>query len=733
MTDPSSVDSFKYRAFISYSHDDEKWAKWLQNALENYRLPARLVGTQTAAGLVPRRLGVLCRDRSDLSSAPDLSADILTALTQSANLIVICSPSASKSRWVNKEIEMFIELGRSQRIFCFIVAGEPNASDPSRECFPPAARFIYGLNGEVTGRRHPIAADARAGRDGKLNAKLKIIAGLLAVDFDLLKQREHRRHVRRLIAVTSAALVVTVITAVLAIEAVLERNQAVTARHAAERRQKQAEDLVDFMLGDLNEKLRHVQRLDILEAVDNRAMLYFQSMPTADVTDQTIAQRVNALQKIGRIRADQGKLPAALDSYRSAAALAEELLRRAPQDPARQAAYAGTLNFIGNAYWFQGDLPRALSSFQQAVSLLEQATQQRGSDDWLTDLASARTNEGRVLEAQGDLKSAKQLYEAVLATFVGLAARDTPSDRWQGKLADGYDSLGKLELEQGRLPQAITAYRDVRRLREQLYMKASNDRALQEDLLISDAILGRALFLCGNINAAEDFMRASVTSARVLVGYDATQVDWQEELADYSRLLGGLSRSAGELDTAGELDAEALRILTALVATDPTNASWRRDLANAQMEKARLLQATGELNEAERLLKSALGTVEEDRRTSLKDRGLELMEAQARVSLGQIASQRGESTVAHEQWLKARDVVTPAAQVGADPNFLSAWASALLLLDDGAARSVVDRLASMGYSTPDFRALLALKKQTYSASSMEQRCGMAEQKVSQTP
>jgi hypothetical protein len=101
----SSTDaSFRYSAFLSYSHDDQRWAKWLQRALETYRVPSRLVGMQTAIGLLPRRLAPVCRDRSDMSSSPDLSANIKQALLASANLIVICSPSASTSRWVNEEI-----------------------------------------------------------------------------------------------------------------------------------------------------------------------------------------------------------------------------------------------------------------------------------------------------------------------------------------------------------------------------------------------------------------------------------------------------------------------------------------------------------------------------------------------------------------------------------------------------------------------------------------------------
>jgi hypothetical protein len=33
---------FKYRAFISYGHADEEWAKWLHMSLETYRMSKRL-------------------------------------------------------------------------------------------------------------------------------------------------------------------------------------------------------------------------------------------------------------------------------------------------------------------------------------------------------------------------------------------------------------------------------------------------------------------------------------------------------------------------------------------------------------------------------------------------------------------------------------------------------------------------------------------------------------------
>ena len=127
------ADKFKYRAFISYSHSDEKWAAWLHRALETYKVPKHIVGQTTACGIVPERLAPVFRDREELATATSLGDTLTRALEDSACQIVICSPRAAQSRWTNEEILTFKRLGRSNRIFCLIVDGEPGASaNPDR-------------------------------------------------------------------------------------------------------------------------------------------------------------------------------------------------------------------------------------------------------------------------------------------------------------------------------------------------------------------------------------------------------------------------------------------------------------------------------------------------------------------------------------------------------------------------------------------------------------------------
>ena len=211
-------EQIKYWAFISYSQRDGKWGKWLFRALEHYRAPWGLRGRPSRDGTVPKRLYPIFRDREELPGSSDLGDNLNSALRRSRYLVVICSPNAAKSFWVNQEIRYFKSHVGEDRVLCFIIDGEPNASekegDKSLECFPEAVRYRVNAAGEVTDdRTEPIAADARRHGDGKRNAKIKLLAGLLGVNYDDLKRREKWRIIRRRItqgALAAAAIAIGV-------------------------------------------------------------------------------------------------------------------------------------------------------------------------------------------------------------------------------------------------------------------------------------------------------------------------------------------------------------------------------------------------------------------------------------------------------------------------------------------------------------------------------------------
>ena len=128
--------TYKYKAFISYSHKDRAWARWLHRKLETYTFPKNLVGTQSDIGPIPRNLKPIFRDREELSAGHNLGEKIEAALKASENLIIICSTNAAQSHWVNQEILFFKRHNRGAKIFSVIVDGEPFTSNTQEECFP---------------------------------------------------------------------------------------------------------------------------------------------------------------------------------------------------------------------------------------------------------------------------------------------------------------------------------------------------------------------------------------------------------------------------------------------------------------------------------------------------------------------------------------------------------------------------------------------------------------------
>lgn len=187
---------YKYRAFLSYSHKDTRWAKRLHKAIETFRIDQDLVGRETAAGIIPKTLRPVFRDREDFSAGQSLTEQTLAALRASPFLIVLCSPSSAKSDYVNEEIRLFKTMGRGDVIIPVILEGEPG--NPEQECFPPALRFELDQDGNITDTEAEVlASDVRDEADGQDLAIAKVVARLLGLGTDEVFRRAKRERRRR--------------------------------------------------------------------------------------------------------------------------------------------------------------------------------------------------------------------------------------------------------------------------------------------------------------------------------------------------------------------------------------------------------------------------------------------------------------------------------------------------------------------------------------------------------
>ncbi|MBQ7174328.1 MAG: TIR domain-containing protein [Lachnospiraceae bacterium] len=179
----------KYLAFISYRHQPESMdaSVRIRRGLEGHHLPSDCP--------LPKHRKVF-RDTDELPTSSDLGMDIENALRGSDYLIALCTEEYIRSKWCLREVEMYLQLGRRDRILPVLLSGTPETSMPKELQELPLAADLRGLvpdgsSGAGTYDRKKIRA-----------AIPQLLSRMSGMDADRIAQAEFRFR-----AVTAAAAV----------------------------------------------------------------------------------------------------------------------------------------------------------------------------------------------------------------------------------------------------------------------------------------------------------------------------------------------------------------------------------------------------------------------------------------------------------------------------------------------------------------------------------------------
>jgi tetratricopeptide (TPR) repeat protein len=688
---------FRYWAFISYSHQDKSWGRWVQRALETYRVPQRLVGLPIAAGTIPARLTPVFRDRDELPTATDLDRTVAEALRQSWSLIVICSPASAQSRWVNEEVRVFQRLGRAERIHCLIVDGTGTAT--VAPCFPTALRE-RAWSGATAGE--PIAADARRSGDGKANARLKLVAGILGVSFDKLAQRDQQRGYRRMAIIAGAAVLAL---AVLSIFTVVT----VTSRRDAEAQRGHAEGLVEFMLGDLRKKLQPEGKLNTLDAVGKEALAYYAAQDPASLDANALARRARALHMIGEVYDERGRLDDALGVFKQAAASTAELLARDKDNPQRIFDHAQSVYWVGYIAWQRGQRSIAEPAFRSYKDLADRLL---GIDpqnvDWQAEVEYANGNLGTLLHDEGQADEAATLYERALQVARNLAGHLPNDAARQFELAQSHAFLADARADQGRLQDAIAEREAEVAIYEDILATNPKNHDAKDGLLVAERELGGISLTRGQVPMAVSQLQRATGFARELLTEDPDGTTAQDHsAAAYADLAEALDY-AGDSTGARAAIVQSRELATRLVKRDPSVVAWQTRLSRSLLLQARFAVDGGPLD-ALRQIQGVLQRLDDLSRSSHLDRRARLLYAEGLLMAAERKASLGNREQSRNDWQRAMQIVhgeTPIA--GPHAEAIRAIALRGLGRADDAAPFLA-RLDAVGYRDPGLARFLATR------------------------
>jgi hypothetical protein len=491
----------RYRAFISYSHRDAAFGRRLHRRLERYRPPRKLAGP--AHTLVP-----IFRDREELAAAHDLTAEVRAALAASASLIVVCSPAAAASKWVALEIELFRSLHPDRPILAALIDGDP------AQAFPPQLQ---------QGGAEPLAADFRSSGDGERLALLKLVAGVLGVGLDQLVQRDAQRRLQRVTAVTVAAFAAMLAMGVLT-------GFALDARSQAERQRAQAEGLVEFMLTDLRERLKGVGRLDVMTAVNRRALAYYAAQDLSRLPPDSLERWAHLLHEMGEDDEALGNYAAARKEFAEAARTTAALLDQAPDDPERIYDHAQSEFWLGFADFDHGRPAAARPAFVEYKRLADRLTALRPDNPkYLREAAFAEGNLcSMALTDPRDPPEAVRACTAALAHMQDAARRMPPSGEMQLSLINRHAWLADA-FSANDQPDRARAERltEEALLTGELAKDPKNVR-LQLDWITTQRALARLDARAGRMPPARERLERARAALDRMIAFDASHHDWAE-------------------------------------------------------------------------------------------------------------------------------------------------------------------------------------------------------------
>ena len=473
------MEQYKYYAFISYSRKNSKAASYLHKSLERFRIPVKYVPEDLRpAG--QKFLRPIFRDRRDLEvKEGNFTDDIRTAIEQSRYLIVLCSPDAAGSVWVNEEVKHFLATHNNDiaAVVPVILTGKPGHGG-NEECLPPDLCVE-----QITGRNlsSMIPDEGEPERSGWENGVVQALSYMLRANREKIKATVDAERIRLLrlnlligaiVLLGFAALTLWAIRA----ERAATANEQLAQQNAAEARANEQRAIAGEKLAQQNEEEARANEQRAIAgeklAQENEAKAkeqaeiakksleflrdMFQSSDPSKKGSKdmkvldAIRAKIPEIEKLEpwqlreSVALDISSVLSSLGEYEEALRLlniAHELnLKYRPESGETATSY----NNIGLVYDNQGNYAKALEYYEKSLAIDLKVF---GENHAAT--AMSYNNIGAVYAQQGNYAKALEYYEKSLAIDLKVFGENHPDT------AMSYNNIGGVYYDQGNYAKAL--------------------------------------------------------------------------------------------------------------------------------------------------------------------------------------------------------------------------------------------------------------------------------------
>ena len=517
-----------------------------------------------------------------------------------------------------------------------------------------------------------------------------------------------RKFVRRHRTGVAFAGTLFVLLVAVAIGGVLQARRLSLANARVIARQAQAEDLIDFMLGDLKKGLEPLGKLELLDAVGTKALAYFAAVPESELTRDEQFRRATAVQELGSVRLLQGKLPDAARLFKQSIALMAPVAASAPDNPAWQLGLAHNHYFAGSADWQARNVDSALPHFTRFVEISNTLLARfPDSLSYRAEVAYALTNIGYAKAGKGDARAALTSFESARTMLDAIVPRDTQKTDWIVTLGVLHNASGVARRKLGDLAGALREHRQELAIRERLSARDTANYEWRRHVGIGHNFLSEILVWTGDAAGAIAEARSARAIYARLVAHDGANVLWKTEWVVSGRRLGDALFEHGDNEAAARVLDSAQVLLASLGGAAAANPDVVRHFVATSTARGRVLARVGRAGEGLASLEQAVTAGEANLAKRPTDLDRRKLASDAFLARGDALDRPGAASGSTTSWARALVLVDSVARATKETEFLALQAGAMLRLHSSAeARPVVAELLARGYRRPSFIALL---------------------------
>ncbi len=450
-------------------------------------------------------------------------------------------------------------------------------------------RLDAGRLAELIENEPEIKWHGRISRSGMVDTELKgVIETCLSIDpgkrfadmhetaaaLDRIARKREAQRAQRLIG-TFATLAIVALAATGF--AFVQMRAARSASIAEKKARSDAEELVQFIVFDLGEKLRGIDRMELLEHVATNAETYFAGLASDQPTVRNLQALAVILNGKGDVAFKKGDFDEAMAQYSKAYNISFRLLENDLANDSLRHQAADSLMRMGDVHSSQSQYEDAIDSYRDALTLRREVdTDSGGAFTGNRSIIDSLLRIAEVERLAGESADALESFEEALVLLREFQPEKRPErpglGHAGGQLFPGLGRAGLGKADSAKAGPAIgggpgAVWASLIGLRTARALESVGDLQLEQ----------------GDYVEAANSFQESIALYRE-IPESASNSDLQDRVAKIISKLGGVYLVLGNRVDAQIQFIEALRIRERLSRKDPTNFTWKLDIAEGYID-----------------------------------------------------------------------------------------------------------------------------------------------------